>query len=230
MYTGIALLAVLVIAYAARRRILRAIGGFLVVQDERQPCDAIVVLNGNISTRAYRAAELYKANPAPVLIARLADTEEVRLGVIPNISDATRTLMARLGVAETDIEVLDSDRWVAGTWAEAILICTHIRDRGYRRVAIVTDAFHTRRARWTFRRVMREGSVEFLCMTTRYSLDLAGQWWRSEYGLVQVVAEYLKFLHYRRLDRAARRGPPPVVNDLPLADGTRACVTGRDEK
>lgn len=222
----IALIALAAVLYMVRRRALRAIASFLVLDETERPCDAIVLLNGNISTRTYRAVQLYKKYRVPILLARLADTEEVRLGAIPNISDATGVLLRRLGVADSDVEILPSDRWVAGTRDEAILICARIRAEDWRTVAIVTDAFHTRRAKWTFRHVMRDESVEFYCVATRYSLDLAHWWWRSEYGLVQVVIEYIKFAHYVWLERAARARPRPEAADLPPVAETRRYVAG----
>lgn len=218
--------ALAVILYVGRRQVLRAAAGFLVQNDAERPCDAIVLLNGNISTRTYRAVELYRTHRAPVLLARLADTEEVRLGVIPNISDATGELLRRLGVADPDVEIVSSDRWVAGTRDEAILLCGRIRAGGWRTVAIVTDVFHTRRAKWTFRHVMGDDSVEFYCTATRYSVDLADRWWRSEYGLVQVVIEYLKFAHYVWLERSFKSRPRPGLEDLPPAAETRRYVAG----
>lgn len=215
------------IAYAARRHIMRALGGFLVIADSERACDAIVLLNGNLSTRTYRAAELYAKHPAPVLLCRLADTEEVRLGVLPNISDATRDLLIRRGVAPSDIQVLSSDRWVAGTWAEALLACACMRSRGWRSAAIVTDAFHTRRARWAFRQAMGDDSVEFICVPSRFSMDLKPCWWRSQYGFVQVFTEYLKFLFYLKVHRKPGRGSRDVESELPPAEETRRYVTGQ---
>lgn len=214
--------------YSARYWLLSKIGRFLVVNDGAASCDAIVLLNGNISTRTYRAIELYKQHRVPILIARLADTEEVRIGVLPNITDATRQLLLRRGVAGEDIHVLSSARWVAGTWGEATLLCSLIRERGYRAVTIVTDAFHTRRARWTFRRIIRDEHVAFTCAATPYSLNLVDRWWQSEYGAIQVIVEYIKFIHYRRMRRAATRHGPPSEMDLPPAAQARREVTGHD--
>lgn len=225
-----ALILLLAVAYLFRRRLLAAAGAFLVVAETGRRCDLIVLLNGNISTRSYRAAELYREHRAPVVLARLADTEEVRLGVIPNISDATRDLLIRLGVAPSDITVLSSSRWVGGSWDEAILVCAHMREHGYRRAAIVTDAFHTRRARWAFRRVMADESAEFFCVPTRYSLSVMDRWWRTEYGLVQVIVEYIKFVHYRRIGHAARGRPAPTEADLPPADEARRLIAGADPR
>lgn len=226
VFIWFAVFGVAAVLYSARYWMLRKIGRFLVVDDGQRTFDAIVLLNGNISTTTYRAVELYNERRAPILIARLADTEEVRIGVIPNITDATRDLLLRRGVAGDDIDVLCSDRWVAGTWGEAIMLCDRIRENRYRAVTIVTDAFHTRRARWTFRKLIRDKDVAFTCAATRYSLNLVDRWWRSEYGTVQVVIEYIKVVHYQRMQRAAKRRGPPSELDLPPADQSRRAVSG----
>ncbi len=223
-------LAVLGVLYLARRPIFRTVGNFLISKDKaHEHPDAIVLMNGNISTRPFRAVELYKNHPAPILLARLADTQEVRMGVIPNISEATRDLLVKLGVSGAHIHLLKSDRWIAGTWNEAILHCATIRNHNFQKITIVSDAFHTRRARWTFRKVMRDNEVDFRCAATPYTLDVSKQWWRSEYGLVQVVVEYLKFLHYLRIERDARHKPAPVESELPTADEIRPLIIGKSD-
>lgn len=215
---SIMLLLVAASLYIFRRRLLRLIGRFLVAHDAiREPHDVIVLMNGSISTRPYLAAEVYRERKAPVLIARLADTREVQMGVIPNVSDAAKTLLERLGVPAHDIHLLRDDGWVAGTWNEALLHRARIRERGFSRVLIVTDSFHTRRARWTFHRLLRDDHVSVRCVATRYSLGLVDTWWRSEFGLIQVVVEYLKFFHYWR----SRNVFPMARSDLPPADGVR---------
>jgi len=228
LYILAAVLASLIALYFARRRILRKTARFLVVDDAAASCDAIVLLNGNISTRAYRAVDLHRRTGAPILMARLADTEEVRIGVLPNITDATRELLLRRGVPAGSVQVMSSDRWIAGTWAEAMLLAEQIRDRGWREVVIVTDAFHTRRARWTFRTVMKGEPVVFTCAATPFSVKLIDGWWRSEYGVVHVIIEYIKLIYYRfAYGKASRRGPPSV-QDLPPVDMARRQVAGDD--
>jgi uncharacterized SAM-binding protein YcdF (DUF218 family) len=228
LYILLPFLILLLVLYACRRQLLRGLAKLLVVNGAPSSRDAIVLMNGNISTRPYLAAKLYKDDPSPILIVRLADTEEVRLGVVPNVTDATRDLLVRLGVPDTAVTVLRSDRWVAGTWAEAILLCEHIRAADYRRLVIVTDAFHTRRARWTFRQVMRDDRVVFHCAATPFSLGLLDRWWRSEYGLVHVIVEAIKFAHYRRVHRRARRLQAPAESDLPPGAATRRLVSGHE--
>lgn len=204
--------------YVVRVPLLRRVGRWLVSRDEpREPHDVLVLMNGNLGTRPYLAARVWRERPTPILIARLADTEEVRLGVIPNVSDAAGTLLERLGVAPRDIHLLRDEGWVAGTWNEALLHSAHIRAAGFTRVLVVTDAFHTRRARWTFRRLLGDHGVSVRCAATGYSLGIVDHWWRGEYGLIQVVVEYLKFLHYWR----SRNRFPTSAAHLPSADEVR---------
>ena len=219
---------ILLLLYLGRRPILGRIGQFLVDADRPSPDpDLIVLMNGNISTRPFLAADLYKQHKAPIVLARLSDTEETRMGVIPNISEATRDLLIRLGVDGDDVFLLKSDRWIAGTWYEAILHCKFIRENGYQRIAIVTDAFHTRRAVWTFRKNKPDTGVTFFGAPTRFSMGLVSKWWHSEFGLIQVVNEYLKFLHYRRLARSVKAHEPPSEEDLLPEEQIRPVICGK---
>ncbi len=220
---------IVVAIYLFRAHILRPIASFLISNiPAHQKPDAIVLMNGNISTRPFLVAELYKKFRAPILIARLADTQEVRMGVIPNISESTRELLIRLDVPAQDIHLLSTTRWVAGTWNEAILLCDTIRENNWQKINIVTDAFHSRRACWAFRKVMKNETVDFRCSSTRFTLDVANQWWRSEYGVCQLVVEYLKFAHYLRLARAAKH-TMPNQSDLPQADDIRPVIHGQSD-
>ena len=222
---AISFLALLALLYLARRPLLVALGQQLVAREPpHDRADAIVILNGNISTRPFRAAELYHEHPAPLWIARLSDTEEVRLGVIPNISDATCRLLVREGVPESAIRLVPSRRWVGGTWAEALVLAPGLRTAGTRSINLVTDTFHSRRAVWAFRRVLGP-ACDIRCARSRFSQGLENQWWHSEYGLVQVVIEYLKFTHYWMQYR--KRSDHGDESSLPDADLVRRVICGK---
>ena len=224
---GLILLAAL--TWLLRHPILRRIGGFLVSSEgNAEQSDVLILMNGNISTRSFLAADLYQDTRNPIVFARLADTQEVRMGVIPNISAATRELLIKTGVPEDHIHLLKSDRWVASTWEEAILVCNFMQINGYRRGLIITDAFHTRRARWIFRKLKPNDEYSFECVATPFSKKLSTYWWCSEYAMIQVFQEYVKFLHYQWRWYFANRHRRPVESDLPLADDIRPQVIGRD--
>ena len=244
MTTMLTLLLAAALLWLARRPLLRAVGGFLIANaGEAAGGDLIILLNGGLSTRPFLAARLCRTGPPgapeltespelteprPIVLARLADTQEVRMGVIPNISESTRDLLIKSGVPAARVHLLTSDRWIAGTWYEAILICAFMRANGYRRGLIVTDAFHTRRARWAFRKVMGDDRVSFECAATPFSLNMAGRWWCSEYAVIQEFQEYIKFLYYqwRWQWRGRSAGQRPREADLLLADEVRPLVCG----
>ena len=225
------LILIVVLAWLLRRPILRRVGSFLVTSEGNpEVADVIVLMNGNISTRPFLASDLCKKAGLPIVFARLADTQEVRMGVIPNISAATRELLIESGVPEDHVHLLDSDRWVASTWEEALLVCDFMEKNGYRHGMIVSDAFHTRRARWIFRKLMPDDEYSFECVATPFSKKLSGHWWCSEYAMIQVFQEYVKFLHYQWRWHFANRQRRPVVSDLPLADDIRPLVIGKNSK
>ena len=225
---SLVVLALLAVLYLFRRPILGRIGKFLVSDNgDLSASDLVILLNGNISTRPFRVVELFKEKQLPVVFARLADTQEVRMGVIPNISEATRNLMIKSGVPEEHIHLLKSNRWIASTWEEAIMICEFMAQNGYTRALIVTDSFHTRRARWTFRKVMGDPGVSFECVPTALSMSMMKGWWRSEYAMIQVFQEYIKFLHYQWRWHVASKKRRPGESDLLLAKDVRPLVCGR---
>ncbi|MFT5116077.1 MAG: uncharacterized SAM-binding protein YcdF (DUF218 family) [Parasphingorhabdus sp.] len=227
IFSAALLLLLATLIFFARKIILSRIGNFLLINNTRAPdFDAMVVMNGNISTRVFYAAELYKKHPVPILIARLADTREVRMGIIPNISEASCKLLLKLGVTDDDIKLVDSERWISGTWGEAILLGGFIRAQNYTSICIVTDAFHSRRALWTFKKVIARDDIDIFCVATPYSRKLIKHWWRSQYGLVQVVVEYLKFVHYQRLARSLKKNPSVDETDLPMAREVWRLVSG----
>ncbi|MEM7193902.1 MAG: ElyC/SanA/YdcF family protein [Pseudomonadota bacterium] len=193
----------------------------LIETEEVSHADAIVLMNGNLSTRTYAAKSLCDRTGAPIFIVRLADTEEVSLGVIPNISEASVQLLHRLGVGDSSVHLLDTPYWIAGTWSEALAVRDFLDSKPVRNICIVTDLYHTRRACWTFRQVLGS-KYRITAYSTAFSRATRTEWWRSEYGLVQVAVEFLKFAHYRWSFFRGRR--PKQLNDLPPAREIRSKI------
>jgi uncharacterized SAM-binding protein YcdF (DUF218 family) len=118
-------------------------------EDQRPPCDAIVVLG----------AAQYNGKPSPVLRARLDHAVELyRAGVAPivvvtggigpgdRVSEATvgRAYLLAQAVPETAVVVRPEGR---STEASIAAVAQWLRDRGGRRVVLVSDPFHLLRLR-----------------------------------------------------------------------------------
>jgi uncharacterized SAM-binding protein YcdF (DUF218 family) len=88
---------------------------------------------------------------------------------------------------------------VSSTHDEAVLVREHAEKTGIRNVLIVTSAYHSRRALWTFQRVLGSDG-------TNIGLEFAGTgwqtpsprtWWLHLRGWQIVPPEYIKLVYYR---------------------------------
>lgn len=191
------LLAVIGLSYVYRATLLREVGAFLVVTDRLERADLIFMLNGDVYTRPFRAAELYLKGLAPkIVIAREENNPAIDLGLYPNRTDVSIGIMKRLGVPASDIVQLDRPGGVGNTMDEARLFAAYARNNAVRRVIVVTSAMHTRRARWAIGRAMAGMNVDVRMDAAPYFRFDVGSWWTHEEGVLLCLEEYVKFIYY----------------------------------
>src|SRR5262245_10812224 len=128
---------------------LRRLGPWLVVNEPLAKSDVIFVTDGGTPQRELEGAALFLEGWAPrvaLTLARDALTEEVR-GLTGEAAPQERSahVLHRRGVPEA--AVIRLGRTVDNTQQELEADFEHARARGYRRVIIVSSAYHTRRIR-----------------------------------------------------------------------------------
>jgi uncharacterized SAM-binding protein YcdF (DUF218 family) len=188
---GVALL------YVCRTNLFAGAGNFLVVSDKLERADIIFLLNGDTTTRPYHAAELFHQGWAPkVVIARMEDSESVRLGAYPNPTDSNIEVLRKLGVPEARIEQLRPEKGVMHTADEAKALLAYVRSNSIHKVIIVTSDLHSRRSKYTFRRALRGTDVTVMLAPTPDLKYGANNWWRFEDGIIGCQNEYIKLLYY----------------------------------
>jgi uncharacterized SAM-binding protein YcdF (DUF218 family) len=162
--------------YLVRHPLMRLAGGWWVVDDRPEQADAIVVLGDDNfgGDRAVRAAQLFRGGMASTVVA------------------SGRLLRPYAGVAE----LIERDLQTQGVPASAILRFPQraantreeaqaLRDlaagRGWRRVLVVTSNYHTRRARYIFRKVFppQLGVLIISAQDSDYDPD---RWWETRQG------------------------------------------------
>jgi uncharacterized SAM-binding protein YcdF (DUF218 family) len=193
--TGAAALAVwALVAWGAARA--------LVVEAELGRADFIVVLGGAAAyrERAQHAARLYGEGRAPLVLLTFDGT---RAGwsqaeqTNPPFVQLAREELLRAGVPGASVEVLPG--LVTSTYEEATRVCEFAPGRGAQSVLVVTSAYHSRRALWTFRRVARGRglTVGLSAAPAGGQTPPAAWWWLRPAGWRQVAAEYPKLIYYR---------------------------------
>jgi uncharacterized SAM-binding protein YcdF (DUF218 family) len=192
----IALLALAGLAALAHRPLLRATGQALVVDDPRERADAIVVVAGSTPSREETAAGLYREGWAPrVLVSRqfvpgrtqrLIDMGVRRL----DFQGESVAALEKYGVPRGAIVALDQPVEITETELRAVAAAA--RDRGWRRVILVTSPFHARRVHVIWRR--ESGGIEGRLATVPDECAAGDAWWRRRRCSESVLHEYLGLL------------------------------------
>ncbi len=184
--------------WLGRGRILAAAGALLVDADAPQRVDLILLLNGDLDTRPAAAAALWKRGLAPrIAIARSESSRAVQMGLVPNVTDLALEMLRREGVPREEIDEMPFPGGVTSTRDEAVALRAWLRQHPARSLLVVTNAIHTRRARWIISRELRGAGIRILFFAVpdrRYRLE---RWWDNEHGFLGVYNEYLKLVYYR---------------------------------
>lgn len=173
----------------------------LIVEKPMDKADAILVLGGSATyiERTRKAADLYKKGLAPRVF--LTDDGE-RAGWskkeqrnTPYFELAKRALASH-GVPAEAIKILPGE--VTGTDWEARVLSAEIETSGLRSVLLVTSAYHSRRALWTFERFLAGKDVQIgLAHAPAGEQTPAPRfWWVWPKGWQMVAGEYVKSAVY----------------------------------
>jgi uncharacterized SAM-binding protein YcdF (DUF218 family) len=196
---GLAGLVGLALVWLAPEWVLPPVAEFLNVSEQPRATDCVLVLNGDPNTRPFAAAALVKAGLArEVLLTTQRLTLESRAvqdGALPSELELIKQILQARGVPAEVIRVLGGE--VTSTLDEARALGEFLDAHPDISVTVVTNSFHTRRARWVFRRVLGEkASRVFFVDVPRDRVD-EQTWWRTKEGCMVYLSEYGKFLYYR---------------------------------
>jgi uncharacterized SAM-binding protein YcdF (DUF218 family) len=202
-WAGTAILAVLllimavdVLAWFNREALLLYAAEQWAVSDDIHPADAIVVLGGGVDTRPFTAAEDYRKGLAHRIL--VTDTRRSRvetLDIFPSHVEINRRVLIKLGVPETDIETLGnglSSTFEEGQSLRDWAICNHARS-----VIVPTEAFSSRRVRWTLTQALAGTGASVQIQMLDYPDDSYVTWWKTNAGLIEFQNEVMKYLYYR---------------------------------
>ncbi len=173
----------------------------LIVTVELPQADALAVLAGSATyvERVRRAAELFHAGQAPIIILTndgLAGGWSVAEQRNPLFVERAMAELRRAGVPAERIEVVPQP--VSSTYDEAVRLREYAAARGLRSLLVVTSAYQSRRARWTFGRVFRGSGVVLGVAVARpgEQSPSAATWWLHGLGWRFVPGEYVKLSYY----------------------------------
>ena len=177
--------------YLAHERILLAVGDFLVVRDTLNPADVIHVIAG----------EDYRTDYAIQLFQQGFGRELYFTGgwcplYNENHGDRAKRRALQQGIP---LEALVTDDFpVTSTYSEVLRLKEFLRQSQVPlySVIVVSDSFHSRRARWTYRQILgEEVKVEMAPVSFQLS-PYKRDWWTDRASRQLVKEEYLKIIYY----------------------------------
>ncbi len=174
----------------------------LIVREPISRVEAIVILSGSATyrERARHAAALYNEGRAERII---LTNDNLRSGwSVPAQRNlfyhelAKQELQSR-GVPADKIEIIMIP--TRGTYDEALKLKEYSEKHGLASFIVVTSAYHSRRALWTFRRVFRDTTKQIGIDPADTGLQTPppSTWWLHRFGWTLVPSEYVKLAGYR---------------------------------
>ena len=189
------LLLVLLILFIVRKPILRALGNYLIYENDLQKTEAMFVLSGSPYDRGREAARLYKEDFAERIVCvgenvphnfKVLDIQIIE-------SELTKLQLIKSGVSDESITVLPKG---TSTLEESDHILQYCRENGFAKVMVVSSKFHTRRIKQVFKKKFSRNGIEVVIRGAPSSEFNEQTWWENEYGLLFVNNEYVKQLYY----------------------------------
>lgn len=172
--------------------ILIAMGALLIVADPLEKAGAIVVLSGGGEDRIQEAIRLYQNEYADTII--LTETGAVLRGYNAEYSKEQRLVLMDAGVSSTSIWI--TPRHAASTRDEAKDVRTLITNKNVYSLIVVTDPYHTLRARMIWNEVFAGSGVKIIVRPVRNSWYESTTWWLSPEGWKNTLNEYIKISSY----------------------------------
>jgi uncharacterized SAM-binding protein YcdF (DUF218 family) len=173
-----------VVVYLVRHPLMRFAAESWIVEDPIEHADAIVVLSDDnfYADRATRAAELFREGKAPLIVA-----SGRRLRPAAGIAELIEHDLIERGVPKAKIVRFSHD--ADSTKEEAEALAPLFAEHKWRSVMVVTSNYHTRRARYIFRRVFPE-SVDVRVASARDGDFDPERWWEKRKSVKELTREF----------------------------------------
>jgi uncharacterized SAM-binding protein YcdF (DUF218 family) len=172
------------------QQILLLIGNYLVVDDNLSPVDVIHVIAGDDYRTDY-AIQLYKQGYAKIIF--FTGGWCTHHDWYHGIHGQQRALsqgvpLEAIAYDDTSVTSTYSETVILKAWMDQSPVPIHS-------VIVVSDPFHMRRARWTYRFVLGKGINILMAPVPFDQTPFKQQWWTDESSTMYVRDEYIKMVY-----------------------------------
>jgi uncharacterized SAM-binding protein YcdF (DUF218 family) len=172
---------------------LRVIGAYLIVADDLEQMDAVVVLSGGGLSRREEGTKLFKEKYAKTFV--LTETGETVSDLGVNYSTVLKQEAIQMGIP--DDAILITQEHANNTLEEAIAVKKLLENSELISAVVITDPFHTRRARMIFQDVFQDTGIDIKVRPVIGSWYRSDTWFASNRGWEATIQEYLRIIGYK---------------------------------
>jgi uncharacterized SAM-binding protein YcdF (DUF218 family) len=172
------------VLYLVRRPLLRFTAEAWIIEDPLDKADALIVIGDDnfYADRATRGVQLFREGKAPLIVA-----SGRRLRPNAGIAELIEHDLVERGVPKDKIVRFTHDG--DSTLEEAQALVRFVKSKKWHSVIVVTSNFHTRRARYIFRKVFPQG-IEVRVASARDGDFDPAHWWEKRKSIKQLTHEF----------------------------------------
>ena len=180
-----------------RVSILTAYAELFEVDNAEKGADAIICLSGQKQTRIPKTLELWNQGYAPKVF--LTDQKKMNRKFshleISNLDFAKE--VSKIIKLDLPWEIIPSKNdGATSTFDEAFDALSFAKENNWKRIIIVTDNFHTRRALHAFEKVFQGCGIKVQASGAANDIFSSENWWRSDSSILAYFSETIKFPIY----------------------------------
>jgi uncharacterized SAM-binding protein YcdF (DUF218 family) len=174
--------------FLVRRPLLRFSAEAWIIEDPLDKADVLIVLGDDnfYADRATRAVQLFREGKAPVIVA-----SGRRLRPSAGIAELIEHDLVERGVPKDKVLRFTHDG--DSTLEEAEALVRLAKEKKWRKVIVVTSNYHTRRARYIFRRVFPQGTEVSVASARDGDFD-PEHWWEKRKSIKELTREFAGML------------------------------------
>jgi len=197
------ILLIAIFLYLFSGTILCGLGRFLVFDEDSVPSDAVVVLNTGVeySPRLIEAARLFRDGFARKVVINGNRKTDVLRGLEKRgfkkcctwYEDSLR-ILSLFGVSRDKVVYISAED-AYDTVTEAEAVGKELLKKGFTRIIITTSKYHTRRARYIWKK-MYGGKLAICSVSAKTDPYDPRGWWRQGRQVRWVLAEYGAWVYY----------------------------------
>jgi hypothetical protein len=185
--------------FSFKKTLLINYANFFIINDAKKNADLILILSGNVLTRAPHAANLIKDGYSSRVMITNMKWHQLPFGLTyPSDIQMAKTILGKYNL-NNELEILPSLKSLgaSSTFDEAYDLRDYLLKNKLKNIILVTDENHSRRALMAFKKIINNlPQVNITVSSAPNEIYNKRNWWKSDLGLKTYILELFLYVYY----------------------------------